>query len=212
MERGCGLKGKDIKWVLDNTSFNSLDLTKKDFGQSLMSNVTFIETKLEEARFSYSELKKVKFCGVNGYKTALHNMKCRDSEIISSVFSVCNFNASDLNNISGMLSSFDHSTFILANLAKAKLYSCSFEYARFNAASFQNADLYKSNFSNSIFVSTNFCGASLVGVNFENAKFSHAYFDEDTIFPKGFNPVEAGFVQTVKSDLVHYFEGCNYDE
>lgn len=129
-----------------------------------LSEATLLNTKLHNANLGYANLKSAILNEADLSSANLNNVKLGSANLSNANLSCVNLSK--------------------ANLCKAKLISCNLHKANLSDAKLSNSDMKN---------------ADLRGANLSNTKLSSvnlrkAYFDEETIFPQGFNPLDAGMI------------------
>ncbi len=130
-----------------------------------LSEATLLNAKLHNANLSHANLKNANLNDADLSSADLSNVKLGSANLTNA-----NLSNADLNN---------------ANLCKAKLISSNLHKANLSDAKLSNSDMKN---------------ADLRGANLSNTKLSSvnlrkAFFDEETIFPQGFNPRNAGMIK-----------------
>jgi hypothetical protein len=99
---------------------------------------------------------------------------------------------------------FSNSDMTRARFGSSDLRGANFQSGNLDRATFEAADLREASFRDAKLIEVNFLSARLEGVDFSGATFKdcdfRATYDESTIFPKDFNPVEAGGVLVAKRE------------
>jgi uncharacterized protein YjbI with pentapeptide repeats len=129
-----------------------------------LSEATLLNAKLHNANLGYANLKSAILNEADLSSANLNNVKLGSANLSNANLSCVNLSK--------------------ANLCKAKLISC---------------NLHKANLSDAKLSNSNMKNADLRGANLSNTKLSSvnlrkAYFDKETIFPQGFNPLDAGMI------------------
>ena len=91
----------------------------------------------------------------------------------------------------------DKASLITADLRYGKFLNASFKSSRAIGCQFDGSNLYEADFEDAdighaSFVKSNLSGAKLQCLRIELASFKEAVFDSRTLWPSGFNPIQAG--------------------
>ena len=106
------------------------------------------------------------------------------------------FTGSNLSNAMLCDANLQNAGFIEANLAGANLTNANCEGAWFSGANLENANLQGASL-----IDANLAKTNLQGANLEGTILSNAIYHNTTIWPKGFDPQQAGAIrQTINDD------------
>ena len=156
--------------------YSDQDLTGKDFSGASLNGANFSEATLKGADFTSATLKRANFRGADLSNTRFPKADLTEADFRESVFSP-------------FLSATD--------LSKANLEGLNVNGAGGDACKFRGANL-KNTKGWGIMHGCDFSNADVRGANFRAAQFTsgirfrNAVYDEDTTWPSGFDPAEAG--------------------
>jgi uncharacterized protein YjbI with pentapeptide repeats len=158
------------------------NLPKSDFSNKSLNGANFSDAILDYSYFRKTSLKKANFKGAS---------------IKWATFSGADLTETDFRETDGS-ASFDE-----ANLSKANLEGVTLSGVHSNV-NFRGANLKKTKISAS-FINCDFSGVDLRGANLRgsthgNSRWKGALYDDDTAFPEGFDPKQAGMVLNNKTE------------
>ena len=160
-------------------------LAEINFHNQYCSGVrNFSQAKLDKVNLSNKILSELDLRQANIAYSTLENIKLSDSDLSKSKLINVNFKASSINNV----------IFDRADLTNSKL-----SLSKISNASFFGACLYKASFcgakvDNLDFSFANLSAAYLKGLDLSNSMLEGAIYSCDTLFPMGFDPIEAGMM------------------
>jgi uncharacterized protein YjbI with pentapeptide repeats len=170
------------------------NITVKPFYESLLHKAIPASADAPRYTFSESEMAHIEYDQIQLRRLLLDGLKAKNSVFGRISCDGCKFTNADF---SGTRLSFHPS----GNLM------------HFTDTSFKNADLRGSNINAAIFTNVDFTGADLTGINLhrttlvnvnfggakvEDANFKDAKYDAATIFPEGFDPIQAGMIRIIE--------------
>lgn len=189
--------GKSISWQfnLSRANLTGANLTYGYFScvnlsEANLENSELYKANLQSGNLENARLKKAKLTEAN-----LHTANMIGANLIEADFSKANLQAAKLTEAN--LSEANLSKAILitanlnnANLNKARLIEADLRSANLRNANLMGADLTKANLRRYMDISNQF--VDFLGANLKGVKLQQALYDENTRFPVGFNPSEAG--------------------
>lgn len=152
-------------WSMRGARLQDIDLSKAHLYRAILSNANLARSNLRCANLIEADLREA-----NLYKADLSHVKLNEAVLTWSILNKCDLTG--------------------ANLAHANLCAVNAKKANFSLAK-----LYKAELCEGAFLGANFRGAFLEGANLEYANMRNTIYDKYTIFPKGFDPEEAGMRQ-----------------
>ena len=170
---------------------------RREFSRIELSNVDLSEVNFSEADFSGSDLTDVNFATANLERANFSGAYLDRAILTSSSLSGANFQGAELGEANMEGSNLTGSNLSRSNLASAKLMASNLSGVDLGQASLEGVNLEQADLSNANVEQTNLKNANLkhanlTGVNLEHALLEEAIYNEETQFPDGFNPDDAG--------------------